>query len=346
MQALGVHLLHGLDMERDVEEGVAYLEKAAALGDAEAQLTLAHAYNSGEEVGRCVEKAYEYYRQAAAAGNEEAVVGWAGLALLEVSDSELDREEAVRSLEEIASGDSYCAADAAAFLVGYYGGGSRLEDYRDFFQAKRWLKLATELGFPGLRREYHKIVWLSSPVLRRAGWGIQSCGWMFLCVHFWLNPPHFALAPFSAYIAIVLGIGGVAGLLRLWCSEKSEVDLENEEFSGRAKELSAKPVRLFASIPAQDGFFFVPLVYLGITPVSATVAGLAFGLFHYPANPLWSCLVKAAFLSLIAYFVLPFGVLTTIAGHLVIDAVVFLGLTPSAQANSGACGGSGRSPGR
>jgi len=31
MQALGVHLLHGLDMERDVEEGVAYLEKAAAL---------------------------------------------------------------------------------------------------------------------------------------------------------------------------------------------------------------------------------------------------------------------------------------------------------------------------
>ena len=64
--------LNGNGVEKDADKGMAYLERSAVLGNADAQLVLAGRYYSGDFIAKDIEKAREWLEKAAALGNEKA----------------------------------------------------------------------------------------------------------------------------------------------------------------------------------------------------------------------------------------------------------------------------------
>jgi len=71
---------------------------------------------------------------------------------------------------------------------------------------------------------------------------------------------------------------------------------------------------------AEDGLICVPVILLGLSPLSAIVAGIAFGCIHLARYTYLDCISKAFIYTLVCYWVLPFGILTVALGHLLMDA--------------------------
>ena len=72
MHGLGLMLINGIGVARNVAEAVKWFQKAAELDYNEAQFILAELYADGRGVPRDPGKAMELYRQAAASGHEGA----------------------------------------------------------------------------------------------------------------------------------------------------------------------------------------------------------------------------------------------------------------------------------
>ena len=74
---------------------------------------------------------------------------------------------------------------------------------------------------------------------------------------------------------------------------------------------------------AEDGLICVPVLLFGIMPISALLGGIAFGLIHLARFTYLECIGKAIAYALVCYFVLPFGLLTVMLGHLLVDGLSF-----------------------
>jgi len=80
VQLLAEMMLSGDGMERNTEEGIALLRKAAGLGHVQAQMRLASMFDTGRHgVSEDVAEAAQWYRKAARAGNGEAMNWLAGM---------------------------------------------------------------------------------------------------------------------------------------------------------------------------------------------------------------------------------------------------------------------------
>lgn len=90
-------------------------------------------------------------------------------------------------------------------------------------------------------------------------------------------------------------------------------------------ESGLRGLTIFAA-PLEDGFICVPLLLAGLNPASATVAGMVFGAAHLGRFTYIECIGKAVYYALICYFVLPYGLLTVAAGHLLTDIIGLLGI--------------------
>lgn len=101
---------------------------------------------------------------------------------------------------------------------------------------------------------------------------------------------------------------------------QGEADAENERFFNAIKK---KPWTLLL-VPAEDGLFLLPLLYVGISPISAAVAAFLFAVSHYPSFPWRFCLPKGVAYFFIALFILPYGIWSVIVAHLFMDAAIFL----------------------
>jgi len=90
-----------------------------------------------------------------------------------------------------------------------------------------------------------------------------------------------------------------------------------------ARVVARKPSHLLL-VPGEDGFFFLPLVYLGITPVSAAAAAGLFALVHLATRTSQACVVLFVAWFLVCLIVLPHGILPVVFGHLVLDTLAYL----------------------
>jgi len=97
---------------------------------------------------------------------------------------------------------------------------------------------------------------------------------------------------------------------------------ENEWALAQAKYLESgfRGKALLCS-PAEDGFVCVPLLLVGIGVLPAVLGGVAFGVIHLGRFTYLECLGKSLTYALVCYFVLPYGLLTVAAGHLIMDLV-------------------------
>ena len=80
------------------------------------------------------------------------------------------------------------------------------------------------------------------------------------------------------------------------------------------------------STPAEDGLICVPVLLVGIGPLSAALGGIAFAVLHLQRFTYLECIAKSITYAAVCYFVLPNGVLTVVLGHVIMNGVVFGGL--------------------
>jgi TPR repeat protein len=71
---MGNYYQHGKNVAKDIPKAVGYYKKAAALGGAQAQVSLALLYDEGVEVAADEEQALVWYNKAAGQGHEVAML--------------------------------------------------------------------------------------------------------------------------------------------------------------------------------------------------------------------------------------------------------------------------------
>ena len=78
---------------------------------------------------------------------------------------------------------------------------------------------------------------------------------------------------------------------------------------------------LFLLIAGEDGFFFLPLLYIGINPVTAIAASAIFALMHYRDKPNTTLVGIFLFTAANVLIVLPHGILPMVLGHFILDTI-------------------------
>ena len=76
-------------------------------------------------------------------------------------------------------------------------------------------------------------------------------------------------------------------------------------------------------IPGEDGLFFLPLIYTGINPLTALGASILFGFAHIGYKSKAACAMTSVIAFMICMFVIPYGIINAVIGHLIVDLSVF-----------------------
>lgn len=155
---------------------------------------------------------------------------------------------------------------------------------------------------------------------------LKAIGLLFLVAYFWIHPPHLDIIWISAYVGLAIGIGAMFALIanpilvRLIPTQHFDPSPYGDKRIAQAKRRPWTEALLLAG---EDGFFFVPILLLGINPVSAAVVAVAYAAIHYPEFPLKYCITKAILIFLIATLILPNGLASVIVGHLLLDVFAY-----------------------
>jgi hypothetical protein len=80
------------------------------------------------------------------------------------------------------------------------------------------------------------------------------------------------------------------------------------------------------SAPAEDGLICVPVLLVGIGPLSALGGGIAFAFLHLARFTYLECIAKGVSYALVCFLVLPHGLLTVVLGHLILDGLAFVAI--------------------
>jgi hypothetical protein len=75
--------------------------------------------------------------------------------------------------------------------------------------------------------------------------------------------------------------------------------------------------------PGEDALICVPVLLVGIHPLSAFLGGVAFGVMHLARFTYLDCIAKGSTYALVCYFVLPQGLLTVVLGHFIMNGIGF-----------------------
>jgi hypothetical protein len=97
--------------------------------------------------------------------------------------------------------------------------------------------------------------------------------------------------------------------------EEQQKQYDEALYKYQTSAMRLRPMLL--SLPAEDGLICVPIILVGISPMAAIVGGLAFGLLHIGGRTVLDCAVKVLVYSLLCLIVLPHGLLTVVAGHMI-----------------------------
>ena len=169
--------------------------------------------------------------------------------------------------------------------------------------------------------------WLRYTQLPRDGWLLYrgtALGWIglgLLVVWFAAHPAVVLPLAVALYVAIVLG----GQLLLGWAMQRvAPDDSDNGSGASAVDGLLRRPWELL-SVAGEDGLVLVPLLWLsaalGLPGVIAPVAGVLFGVLHYPHFSWRKCAAKGITYGLAVALVLPWGGLASmVVGHVLLDA--------------------------
>lgn len=167
---------------------------------------------------------------------------------------------------------------------------------------------------------------------------MRAVGFGMLLGYLWHSGDWRLSLPWAlAFPAISFAIGSMFVSLRFFerfprlnayllypaAARTTERSLSEDEWALRQAKYIDSGMRggLILTAPAEDGFICVPVLLTAITPISALLAGLAFGCLHLARFTYLECIGKAFAYALVCYFVLPHGLLTVVVGHLLMDVL-------------------------
>jgi membrane protease YdiL (CAAX protease family) len=281
----GLDYLIGKRVDRDPVEAARWLRLAAEGGDAVGQAFYALCLFYGEGASANKAEAVEWFRKSADQGN-------------------------ARSQYKL--GLCYARGDGVA---------------KDFGVARKWLRLAADQNYKDASYQLRALFVAEHPILRRRFAFVAIIGYAFLAYHATQVPFSVSADAISRFLLIFAIMVGLAlGLLYVLDKRRSKRtdDVESQMIGTRVwSNLKNAPWKLL-SIPAEDGFCLLPLLYIGINPFSAIVAAVVFAVLHYPSFPWRYCVPKGVAYFFIALFVLPYGIWSVIAAHLLLDATVIV----------------------
>jgi len=110
--------------------------------------------------------------------------------------------------------------------------------------------------------------------------------------------------------------------------QENEAPLSYDEWSLRQANYLESSFRgkAILTTPAEDGLICVPVLLVGITALSTALGGIAFGLMHLGRFTYLECIGKSITYALVCYFVLPYGLLTVVLGHMIMNGLSFVGI--------------------
>jgi uncharacterized membrane protein YfhO len=142
---------------------------------------------------------------------------------------------------------------------------------------------------------------------------------IFHAFHMPISVNGFAIAAFLGILAAsgVVFVAAMAVMEKFGMKglDEKEADTTNERFFSMLKREPWK----FLLIPGEDGFFLLPLLYVGISPVSVAIAAFLFAVAHYPAFPWRYCIPKGIAYFFVALLILPYGIWSVVTAHLIVD---------------------------
>ena len=286
----------GVGVAADAHEALVWFSKASELGSRAADLSLWLSYRQGRGVAKDPGRAMEAVRRAAERG-------------------------CVLSQKILAS----------AYALGK-------DVPKDFAQAERYYGLAAAQGDADARNALRALPLDRHPVLRHRQRILVAVGYLFfgryaLTTHF-----SFAWLRVLVFVGLDLAVGAAVGVLLTFFGGK-RMDRDVGDMSARlrldvgqgktVKSLLRRSLRILLIVPAEDGAFLVPLIWLGVHPVAVAISAALFALVHYPKFTWRFCISKALYIVAVALWVLPYGIWSATACHLLIDfmALGLLALT-------------------
>ena len=147
-----------------------------------------------------------------------------------------------------------------------------------------------------------------------------AAGYAGLIYHLVTRPFEFHWIAVALFVALVVGVGSVALAIFF---RGAGADTVEAEFVQASQAPRSNRLRDLWAVPAEDGIFLLPLLYVGASPLNAAIAGCAFALVHYPTYPTKAILPKGVAYFLVGVFLLPrFGIWSIIVGHVFIDVLL------------------------
>ncbi len=168
----------------------------------------------------------------------------------------------------------------------------------------------------------------------KATWGnvltvAKSVGMVSLIVYCFLAPFQVHLAWSGAYVVLNLLLFPLLApiiqrVTRRWRPQPESRVTGDALATGVIvrSRVERRPWELLLAA-GEDGLFFLPLLYVGITPLAVLVVSCIYGFIHYPLFPLWACLMKWAFFFVVGMVILPQGILTVAVGHVANNCLLF-----------------------
>jgi hypothetical protein len=194
---------------------------------------------------------------------------------------------------------------------------------KNFASARKWFQRAADAG--NTEAQYR----LRALRLERRGW-LQHrqtlIGWVGLCLllaHAATHGVHVDPLGVLAYLGLSIA---ALSLILIWGAIERRPDPGPDYVFDRQVDTWLRRPWRIAWVATEDGAFLAPLLWLGVTPWSAALAGALFGLAHYPSFRARACALKGLEHAFIALLLLPFaGLWSIVVGHIVWDAAL-LGL--------------------
>lgn len=152
---------------------------------------------------------------------------------------------------------------------------------------------------------------------------IKLAGLAMLTLYLYSHPIQFEVLWVSVYIGIAfLSVPVYISAIKVLARARNEPDNVEEEkeymHTSIAGTYNTNPVCVWLA-PAESAFFFVPVLYVGINPITVGLAAALFGAMHYPNFFIRNCIYKSLMHFALALVVLPHGILTVMAGHFFVD---------------------------
>ncbi len=319
---LSVAYKYGRGVAKDQEESIRWLRGAAENGLPRAQLLLGWEFEPKGRLEPNPAEAIQWIRRAAVAGYPGAQAIY-GSRLLTGDGIEQNRAEGFQWYRKAAAqGEA-----AAEFALGICYTNACGTD-KNIDEARKWLRLAAQQDFPGAKFYLRHLFFQKYSIPKWRNITVTVLGWAFLILYGIRYPISINYRAVAAFLGVFVAIGvislaiiAVTKILGIKVFDEADADFTGEQM---ISELRKRPWQLLL-IPAEDGFFLLPLLYAGVDPVSAVVAAFLFGLAHYLFFPGLVCIPKGVAYFFVALFILPYGIWSVVLGHLIVDAVLLTG---------------------